>query len=354
MSYDAVLLLSFGGPEGPADVMPFLRRVTAGRGVGDDRLAQVAEQYELFGGRSPINDQCRDLLAALQAEFSANSLDLPLYWGNRNWAPLLDDTVAEMADDGITDALVFATSAFGSYSGCRQYKENLLAAAKSVGERAPRLSKLRLFYNHPGFIEPMAYNLAASIADRAALGDRGADRGGSDRVVFTAHSIPESMAAGCDYVGQLNDACALVMEAAGLDAQPYDLVFQSRSGPPSVPWLGPDVNEHLEALAAQETSVVYLVPIGFISDHMEVLYDLDTQAAATADRLGLTLDRVSTVGTHPRFVTMIRQLVEERLAVEGTADDGQPAKPRLSLGSQGPWPDECAPDHCPAPRRRSH
>ena len=332
MTYDALLLLSFGGPEQPDDVMPFLRNVTRGRNVSDERLAVVAQQYEQFGGRSPINDQCRALLAAIESDFAENDLDLPVYWGNRNWQPYVADTVAQMADDGITNALVFVTSAFGSYSGCRQYRENLAAAAETVGPRAPGLTKLRLFYNHPGFIEPMTRNLLDALATGPA----------ETRIVFTAHSIPESMAEGCDYVEQLHDAASLILEAAGRDAEAYDLVFQSRSGPPSIPWLEPDVNDHLEQLAADGHAHTHLVPLGFVSDHMEVLFDLDTQAAATAERLGMGLTRVSTVGTDPRFVSMIRELVHERLN----------EAPRLSLGSQGPWPDDCKPGHCPAPARR--
>lgn len=321
--------------------MPFLRNVTRGRGVPDERLAVVAEQYALFGGRSPLNDQCRDLLAALRAELDAHGIDLPLYWGNRNWDPFLADTVAAMAADGVTDALVLATSAFGTYSGCRQYREDLERAAATVdgneGPGAPRLSKLRLFYNHPGFVEAAANRLVTAVD--------GGRPGPGDRLVFTAHSIPRSMAAGCSYVDQLHEAARLVVDAAGWAGTPYDLVFQSRSGPPQVPWLEPDVNDHLRALvAAGGTSRVVLVPIGFLSDHMEVVFDLDTQARATASELGLELVRVPTVGTHPRFVAGVRELIEERL-------HPGPAAPRLALGSDGPWPDECPAGHCPAPSR---
>ena len=337
VSHDALLILSFGGPEGPDDVLPFLRQVTRGRDVPDERLAIVAEQYHAFGGRSPINDQCRALIDALKQELAANKIDLPIYWGNRNWHPFVDATVAEMAADGIRDALVFVTSAFGSYSGCRQYREDLVQAAETVGVAAPKLSKLRLFYNHPGFIEPMAANLTEAIGDgRAGVAD------GSAQVVFTAHSIPEAMLAGCDYVSQLDDAAGLIMAAAGLSGADFDLVYQSRSGPPSVPWLEPDVNDHLTALADRGVDSVHLVPVGFISDHMEVMFDLDTQAAATAEKLGLALTRVSTVGIDPRFVTMIRELIEERTS----------GRARLSVGPAGPWPDLCPEGHCPAPRRR--
>ncbi|MEZ5409690.1 MAG: ferrochelatase [Acidimicrobiales bacterium] len=334
------MLLSFGGPEGPDDVMPFLRNVTRGRDVSDERLAVVAEQYALFGGRSPLNDQCRDLLAALRPELDDHGIDLPLYWGNRNWDPYLADTVAAMAADGVTDALVFATSAFGTYSGCRQYREDMERAAAAVdsqgGPAAPRLSKLRLFYNHPGFVE--------AAADRLVTAVGGTPPGAADRIVFTAHSIPRSMAAGCSYEEQLHEAARLVLGAAGWGDVEHDVVFQSRSGPPQVPWLEPDVNDHLRALAAAGTERVVLVPIGFVSDHMEVVFDLDTQARATADELGLELVRVPTVGTHPRFVAGIRELIEERL---------RPATaPRLALGADGPWPDECPAGHCPAPSGR--
>lgn len=319
--------------------MPFLRNVTRGRGVPDERLAVVAEQYALFGGRSPLNDQCRDLLAALRVELDAHGIDLPLYWGNRNWDPYLADTVSAMAADGVTDALVLATSAFGTYSGCRQYREDLERAAATVdaddGPAAPRLSKLRLFYNHPGFVE--------AAADRLVTALGGGAPGDGDRLVFTAHSIPRSMAAGCSYVDQLHEAARLVLDAAGWANTPHDVVFQSRSGPPQVPWLEPDVNDHLRVLAADGARRVVLVPLGFLSDHMEVAFDLDTQARATAAELGLELVRVPTVGTHPRFVAGVRELIEERLRPG--------AAPRLALGADGPWPDECPAGHCPPPSR---
>ena len=333
---DAILVLSFGGPEQPDDVLPFLRNVTRGRNVPDERLAEVAEQYNQFGGRSPINDQCRSLIAALEAELSRSGIDLPVYWGNRNWHPLVTDTVATMTADGVRRALVFATSAFGSYSGCRQYREDLERAREVVGPDAPELQKLRLFYNHPGFIEPMAENLRRTIE-----ADPTRDDAASHRIVFTAHSIPVSMAETCDYSAQLAEAASLVMDGAGLGDRAWDLVYQSRSGPPSVPWLEPDVNDHLATLADRGLTGATLVPIGFVSDHMEVMFDLDTQARATAIERGLSLSRVPTVGTDPRFVAMIRQLAEEQLT----------AAPRLWIGQDGPWPDQCPEGHCPAPRR---
>jgi ferrochelatase len=362
----ALLVLSFGGPEGPADVVPFLRNVTRGRDVPDDRLTEVAEQYARFGGCSPLNDQCRALIAAVTDRLAGMEWDLPVYWGNRNWHPFLVDTVAAMADDGVTDAVVFATSAFGSYSGCRQYREDLERAAAEVGPRAPTLTKLRLYYNHPGFIDAQADRLRAALtiatATTTAAGT-GAETGaeaepdGTDpacgrlpegtRLVFTAHSIPVSMASGCDYVAQLREAARLVTAASGLcsgggDPIDHDLVYQSRSGPPTVPWLEPDVNDHLAAVAADGIDRVVLVPIGFTSDHMEVQFDLDTQAWATAERLGVELIRVPTVGTHPRFIELVTDLAAEQL-LEG---------PRLAIGSDGPWPDQCPVGHCPPPARR--
>ncbi len=327
--YDALLVLSFGGPERSADVVPFLRNVTAGRNVPDERLVEVAKQYELFGGRSPINDQCRSLISALTTELADHAIQLPIYWGNRNWEPFLSDTVQQMASDGIKRAAVFVTSAFGSYSGCRQYRENLVEAQSQV-DGAPQLEKLRLFYNHPGFIEPLANNLIASLAERP-VPDR--------RIVFTAHSIPSSMAQSCSYQAQLEEAARLVVIQADLDPE-FDLVFQSRSGPPSMPWLEPDVNDHLHHLASRGTTAVAVVPLGFISDHMEVLFDLDTQAADTASELGLDYIRVPTVGVAPRFISMIRELLQEQI---------NPSSQKLWLGSDGPWPSNCPDNHCLVP-----
>lgn len=334
--YDAILLVSFGGPEGPDDVLPFLERVTRGRGVPRERLAEVGEHYHLFGGRSPINDQCRALEGALEALLEAEGPHLPVYWGNRNWHPLLADTVRQMADDGIRHAAAFVTSAFGSYSGCRQYREDLEEARRQVGPRAPQLDKLRLYHNHPGFLGPLAANVRAALQRLPAHQRDGA------RLVFTAHSIPVSMAATSDYEAQLRESSGLVAELAGRGDRPWDLVFQSRSGPPEVPWLEPDVCDHLRRLRAGGAGAVVLVPIGFVSDHMEVLYDLDTRAAAVAAEVGLTLERAATVGTAPAFVAMVRQLVLERQ---------DPARPRLALGPSGPWPDTCPVGHCtPAAR----
>lgn len=322
-AYDALLLLSFGGPDGPDDVMPFLRNVTAGRNVPDARLAVVAEQYEMFGGASPINQQNLALIDALRVEFEANGIELPIYFGNRNWEPYVRDTVVSMRDDGVTNALVLATSAFSSYSGCRQYREDLERAAEQV-DGAPGLNKLRLYYNHPGFID--------AVVDRVNEVHRP-----EARLVFTAHSIPNSMAAWCEYEPQLREMSALVAERVG--AQTWDLTYQSRSGPPHVPWLEPDVNDHLETLATDGVTDVTLVPLGFVSDHMEVKFDLDHQARETADRVGLRVRRAPTVGTHPAFITGLRQLVEEKTAG---------AEVRF-VGDAGPWPDPCPAGHCLPP-----
>ena len=293
---DAVLVVSFGGPEGPDDVMPFLRNVTRGRGIGDERLAAVAEHYHLFGGVSPLNQCNRDLVAALTDELNARGVDLPVYWGNRNWTPLLSDTVAQMHDDGVSRAAGFVTSAFGSYSGCRQYFEDIERARAEVGPDAPVVRKVPPFWDQEGFLSAMAQNLADA---------RQAEPGVP--VVFTAHSIPESMAATAPYEAQLNEACSRV--AARASAGEWSLAYQSRSGPPQVPWLEPDIGDELDRLADAGADEVIVVPIGFVADHMEVIYDLDTEARQRADMLGLRLIRVPTVGTHPAFVKMIADLV---------------------------------------------
>jgi len=338
---DAVMVLSFGGPEGPDDVMPFLRNVTKGRNVPDERLAVVASQYAQFGGRSPINDHNRELVSALESELGRSGSPLPVYWGNRNWDPYVNDAVQQMADDGVTQAWVFATSIFGSYSGCRQYSEDLERAAKAVGAKAPRLTKLRLFYNHPGFIESMADRLDTRLS-AAGVSPSQLSAGGDTRLLFTAHSLPESMAASCNYVDQLHEAASLVVAGFGLTSNDFDVVYQSRSGPPTIPWLEPDINDHLADIASSTpTKGVVVAPIGFVSDHAEVLFDIETQARATATDLGLDFWRVPTVGNHPRFVTMISELIGEQRS----------GGPRLALGSDGPWPDQCAPGHCQAATR---
>jgi ferrochelatase len=338
--YDALLLLSFGGPEGPDDVMPFLRNVTRGRDVPPDRLAAVAEHYQRFGGVSPINAQCRKLLAAIRADFAAHGLELPVYWGNRNWHPFLSDTMREMSRDGVRHALVFTTSAYASYSGCRQYREDL-ARARAEVPGAPEVSKLRHYFNHPGFIEPMVRNTVAALRELPAAVRPVA------RLVFTTHSIPLAMAetsgpAGGAYVAQHLDTARQV--AAGVsrrEGRPHlwDLVYQSRSGPPSQPWLEPDVCDHLAALHVEGVPAVVLVPIGFVSDHMEVLHDLDVEAAELAARLGLPLVRAATVGASAEFVAAIRDLVLERI-------EGRPPRERAVVGELGPSHDVCPAGCC--------
>jgi ferrochelatase len=342
--YDAFLLVSFGGPEGPADVMPFLENVTRGRGVPRDRLAEVARHYDVFGGVSPINEQCRDLLAAIGKDFAAAGLDLPRYWGNRNWHPFLADTVAQMASDGVRHAIAFVTSAYGSYSSCRQYLDDIEAARAQV-RGAPRIDKIRHFFNHPGFIGPVTQAARAAITALPPVVQHDA------WLVFTAHSVPAAMAAasgpaGGLYPAQLAEASRLVAPQLGeLEGheRPWRLAYQSRSGPSAVPWLGPDICDQLADLAAGGAPAVIVVPVGFISDHVEVRYDLDIEAARAADRLGLPMVRADTPGTDPSFVSMITELVMERRS--------QPAHVP-AVGCLPPGPDFCPNDCCRMPAAR--
>jgi ferrochelatase len=309
--YDALLVVSFGGPAGPDDVLPFLGNVLRGKNVPRARVLAVAEHYQQFGGKSPINDQNRALIAALRPVLAEAGVDLPIYWGNRNWHPLLPDTLAVMAQAGVRRALAFFTSALSSYSGCRQYHEDIARAQAQLGPTAPPVDKLRAFYNHPGYIAAMAARV------REALERLSPAEAARARLVFTAHSIPQAMAAGCRYEEQLRESSRLVAEAAGRDD--WTVVYQSRSGPANQPWLEPDVGDYLRSLAERGAPPpVVLVPIGFISDHMEVLYDLDTEARELCDELGLTMVRAATAGTHPAFIGMIRDLIVERLT--GTAE----------------------------------
>ncbi|HKD89900.1 MAG TPA: ferrochelatase [Streptosporangiaceae bacterium] len=335
--YDAFLLVSFGGPEGPDDVIPFLQNVTAGRNVPLKRLEQVAEHYYQFGGVSPINQQCRELIAAVEKDFAARSVALPVYWGNRNWDPYLADTMAEMADAGISRALAFVTSPYSSFSSCRQYLDDIEAARRQVGQRAPQVDKIRQYFNHPGFISSFA--AAAAQAADSLPGD-------DFDLIFTAHSIPVSMAeasgpAGGAYQAQLAEAARLVAAEIGYQ-RPWHLAYSSRSGPPAQSWLEPDINDLLADRAAAGSRAVLIVPIGFVSDHMEVKFDLDVEAAQTADRLGLRFARAATPGTDHRFVSMITDLVCERL--DGTAP--------LTLGALGAGPDTCPAGCCGGARVR--
>ncbi len=323
--YDALLLISFGGPERHDEVIPFLENVLRGKNVPRERMLEVAEHYYHFDGKSPINAQNRALIGALESELAANGPALPIYWGNRNWRPLLADTVKRMQTDGVRKALALATSAFGSYSGCRQYSEDIERARAAVGPGAPRIHKLPTFHNRPGFIRAMADCV------RAALDNVPEERRVSAPLVYTAHSVPLSMAQSSPYVAQLSEACRLVSQAVGRDGT---LVYQSRSGPPSQPWLEPDVRDYIRQLhAAGGLTDLVLAPIGFLSDHMEVVYDLDTEAAELCRELGVHLSRASTVGVHPAFVTAIREMIAERI-------DGRECN------------DACRPECCAPPARR--
>ena len=334
--YDALLLLSFGGPEGPDDVMPFLRNVTRGRGIPDERLEAVAEHYHHFGGRSPINDQNRALIEALQAELARRGDDLPLLWGNRDWDPFVTDTLRQAHAGGARRVLAVLTSAYSSYSSCRQYREDLAAALTTLAAEGIELEvdKVRHYYNHPGFADA---NVAACVQALRALPD-------GAHLVFVTHSVPDAMdeASGPDgnaYTEQHSDLAATIAEAAGREvarAVPWSLVYCSRSGPPDQPWLEPDVNDHLRALRAAGVPGAAVAPIGFISDHMEVVYDLDTEAKETADEIGLPFARASTVGTHPLFVAGLVDLMHERAA---TARGEEPEQPHV--GSRGPSHSVC-------------
>ena len=330
--FDSLLLLSFGGPENSDDVMPFLRNVTAGRGVPDERLAVVAEQYELFGGKSPINELNQQLLSALDEELVSRGHEMATFWGNRNWHPFVTDTIADLKSLGHTSTVCLVTSAFSSYSGCRQYHEDLDRARNEV-PGAPNIERVRVYWDHPDFLGTAAELLAES-RDAAGLSSE-------TPVLHSAHSLPLSMAANCDYQQQLNEAAAIVNELAGMRG-PYEVVFQSRSGPPSVPWLTPDIDQRIHELAEQGTQELLVHPLGFVADHMEVLFDLDTQSAAAANEAGVKMVRTPTVGTHPRFVSMLVDLVEEAAGLR--AD-------RPSLSKSGPRPDKCNSQCCPAPTR---
>jgi ferrochelatase len=334
--YDALLLVSFGGPEHPDDVIPFLENVTAGRGIPRERLAEVGQHYHLFGGKSPINDLNRELLDAIRKELAGRGCDVPVYWGNRNWDPYLRDAARQMANDGVERVACFLTSAYSSYSGCRQYREDLFDASTGL---TIAMDRLRHYFNHPGFVGPFVEATAASLA--------AAPEG--THVVFVTHSIPAGMndASGGPgrqaYERQHRSVAGLVADGAG--AERWSLAYCSRSGSPHVPWLEPDVNDHIEQLSEEGVESVVVVPIGFISDHMEVIYDLDTEAKATADRLGLRFDRVDTPDEHPDFVGMIADLFAERAAAErGESVD------RVALGDLGPSHDLCPTDCCLNPR----
>ena len=327
--FDALLLVSFGGPEGMADVLPFLENVLRGKNVPRERMLQVAKHYELFGGISPINEQNRQLINALKKELENMGPKLPIYFGNRNWHPVLADTLRQMRDDGIQNALAFVTSAYSSYSSCRQYLENIAEAQRVVGEGAPRVEKIRAFYNHPLFIQANVENVGAAFQKIPAA------RRTAAYLIFTAHSIPISMAKNCDYEAQLMETSRLVAE--GLGVTHWQLVFQSRSGSPAQPWLGPDICDYLRKIHAAGVTDIVVAPIGFVSDHMEIIYDLDTEAMALCRELGLNMIRAATAGTHPLFIEMVRELIMERI---------DPQTPRRFLGTMGARNDVCHTECC--------
>jgi ferrochelatase len=341
-SYDALLLVSFGGPEKPDDVVPFLENVTRGRGIPKERLVEVGKHYYEFGGRSPINDQCRALKAAVEVDFAANGIDLPVYWGNRNWDPYLPDALRRLKADGKQRVLCFITSAYASYSGCRQYRENLAAALEEVGDQAPHLTRLPHYFNRDGFVDPFVDGTVEALASLPA----------GSQVAFVTHSIPTGMndvsgppaLGGGRYAAEHLDAARAIaerVEAARGESLTWELTYCSRSGPPSQPWLEPDINDHLEELAKHGVPGVAVVPIGFISDHMEVIYDLDTEAKATAADLDLPYVRVPTPGVDPRFVATVRELVLEADAA-ATGNEWMPAV----VGELGPIWFNCVPNCC--------
>jgi protoporphyrin/coproporphyrin ferrochelatase len=344
MTYDALLIISFGGPEAHQDVIPFLENVLRGRNIPRERMLAVAEHYYHFDGKSPINQQTRELISAIENELDAHGPKLPLYWGNRNWHPMLADTVRKMKSDGIRRALAFVTSAYSSYSGCRQYREDIARAQSQVGTDSipdskevspPEIDKLRPFFNHPGFIEATVECL------QDALHEIPQSERQNVQVIYTAHSIPLSMANSSDYVRQLEEVRKLV--SARLGIVNHALVYQSRSGAPGQPWLEPDILDYLREVKTRNlASAVVLAPVSFISDHMEVLYDLDIEARQLCESLNLPMARAKTVGVHPKFIAMIRELILERM---------NPNAERRALGSLGARQDVCPEDCCPAPQR---
>lgn len=329
--YDAILVVSFGGPEKREDVIPFLENVLRGKPVPRERMLEVAEHYYHFDGVSPINAQVRDLIKALSVELKNCSIDLPIYWGNRNWQPMLPDTLRQMERDGVRKALAFFTSAYSSYSGCRQYRENLAQASNEVGPGAPQIDKLRMFYNHPLFIAANVERL------QAAFDELPTDAKASARIAFTAHSIPLSMSSNCNYVRQLEETCRLIAEELAIPRDRWSLVYQSRSGRPGDPWLEPDIGDHLRSVHATGATSIVIAPIGFLSDHMEVMFDLDEEAREICNELGLAMARARTVGSHPLFVQAIRELIEERIGLRTE---------KRAIGQYGPSHDVCPADCC--------
>jgi ferrochelatase len=330
--YDAVLVVSFGGPEGCDDVLPFLDNVLRGLPISPAGKARIAERYYQFGGVSPIAEYTRDFVGALEAALAERGPRLPVYLGNRNWRPMLAETLAQMTADGIRNALVHVTSTFSSYSGCRRYREDLYEASNRLAG-APRLDRMRYGYNHPGFIAAMADRLREALARFSAAEPAPA-------LVFTAHSLPLSMARACDYEAELRESCGLAAGAAG--APDWSLAYQSENASYGEPWLGPNVDDALRTARDADSSGVVVAPIGFVCDHLEVVLDLDVEAAQTARELGIRMERAGTVGTHPAYVEMVRNLIVERMAA---------SPERRVLGGRGPRPDICPADCCLSGRR---
>lgn len=327
--YDAILFMSFGGPEKPGDVVPFLENVTRGRGIPKERLAEVGKHYYQFGGKSPINEQNLAIIEALKQELAENGLDLPIYFGNRNWTPFITDTMQQMKNDNVKRAISFFTSSFSSYSGCRQYREDIIRAQEAVGEGAPEIDKLRVFYNHPGFINPTVDSIQTALANWSE------NERDNVRIIFTAHSLPMGQVRNSAYEEQLKEACRIVAEK--LDTENYVLVYQSRSGPPQMPWLEPDIIDYMEEIHEEGIRDIIIMPIGFVSAHMEVIFDLDTEAAQKAGELGMKMIRAQTVDTAKPFVQMIRELIVERMTANPE---------RIALGQFEVSHDICPVDCC--------
>lgn len=345
--YDAILVISFGGPEKREDVMPFLENVLRGRNVPRERMLEVAEHYYHYDGVSPINQQTRDLLAVFEPALREQDIQLPVYWGNRNWHPMLTDTLRQMQQDGVKRALGLVMSAYSSYSGCRQYREDVMRSQETLcseqdtdtaadSEPAPGVDKIRVWYNHPLWIEVNADTVAKAIAELPA------DQQSTARIAFTAHSIPMSMANSSHYEKQLQETCRLIAEHLQISDDRWQLVYQSRSGRPQDPWLEPDICDHIGHLHNDGVPAVVVAPVGFLSDHMEVLFDLDEEAKTAAARHNMGFARAGTAGTDPRFVQMLKELVAERLS---------PQREKRAIGQFGPNHDVCPLDCCPAPQR---
>jgi len=331
--YDAILIMSFGGPEGMDDVMPFLDNVLRGKNVPEERKKEVAHHYEIFGGVSPINQQTQALKAALEVELKKHGVSTPVYLGNRNWKPYVTDVVRDMQTAGVKKFLAFVTSGFSCYSGCRQYREDMIRACEALGSDAPAFDKVRVYYNHPDFIHVTAENW------RAALEKIPPELREQTHTAFTAHSIPMGMSDNSAYAVQLQTACDLTVKEAGI--QHWQLVFQSRSGPPNQPWLEPDICSHIRALHEKGVRALIVQPIGFISDHLEVLFDLDHEAKDLCDELGMVMVRAATPGVHPKFISMVGELIRERM---------DPSLPKRALGERGPNHDVCPVNCCQSGR----